>query len=68
MTRDPVCYAEVDEAEAANQGLESEENGRKYYFCSDKCKDRFDRDPGAFMEIYPDLETTDDERTDDYSV
>lgn len=61
MTHDPVCFAEVDKGQALDQQLVSEQNGRTFYFCSEACKQRFDKDPGAFMGVQSDLETTDDE-------
>lgn len=49
MTKDPVCMTDVDEAEALAMDMTMEENGRRFYFCSPECKERFERDPGAFM-------------------
>ncbi len=70
MTHDPVCYAEVDPIRAGEEGLSTEEAGRTYYFCSRECKQRFDRDTGAFMELYPEFQHPDQEakRGDNYSV
>lgn len=65
MARDPICYAEVDEADATNEGLLSQYNAQNYYFCSKECKQRFERDPGAFMSA-PEWESADDERPEDY--
>ncbi len=44
---DPICGMEVDPAEAAGT---SEYQGRTYYFCSIRCKQTFDRDPGAHVQ------------------
>ncbi len=49
MTKDPVCAADVDECEAVKQKLTSDHSGRVYYFCSEACKQQFDRDPGLYM-------------------
>ena len=54
--------AEIDKGGAEHEGLTSEYNGRTFYFCSQECKNRFERDPGAFM---VDWESTDDESTPD---
>jgi Cu+-exporting ATPase len=43
---DPVCGMTVDPGNAAG---ESEYQGTTYYFCSPKCKERFDKDPRLFV-------------------
>ena len=40
--RDPVCGMTVSPAKAAG---EAEYGGRKYYFCSDRCRQRFEKNP-----------------------
>ena len=40
--RDPVCNMEVDERNAAGR---SQYQGQDYYFCSQDCKEKFDRNP-----------------------
>jgi YHS domain-containing protein len=47
MSTDPVCGMNVDEASAPAR---SEYQGRTYYFCSESCKDEFDKDPQSFAE------------------
>jgi YHS domain-containing protein len=42
---DPVCQMQVDQNTAA---AVSEHGGRKYYFCSPGCKEKFDRNPGQY--------------------
>jgi YHS domain-containing protein len=42
---DPVCHMQVDQHTAVAQ---SEFQGRRYYFCSPGCKEKFDRDPGSY--------------------
>jgi Cu+-exporting ATPase len=45
--KDPVCNMEVSPDEAAGS---YEYEGETYYFCSEKCRDRFKDDPGAVLE------------------
>lgn len=46
MAIDPVCGMEVDEQSAAAQ---SEYQGTTYYFCSQGCKQSFDRNPEQYV-------------------
>lgn len=43
--RDPVCNMEVDEQNAAGR---SQYQGQDYYFCSQDCKQKFDRNPEQY--------------------
>lgn len=43
--RDPVCNMEVDEQSAAGR---SQYQGESYYFCSQDCKQKFDRNPEQY--------------------
>jgi Cu+-exporting ATPase len=43
---DPVCGMEVDQAKAA--GLVPHE-GTNYYFCSQSCVDKFQKNPGSYL-------------------
>ena len=45
MARDPVCGMNVRED---NKSLRSEYKGQSYYFCSDKCRQEFDRNPSKY--------------------
>jgi Cu+-exporting ATPase len=45
MEKDPVCGMQVDPAKAAGS---SERNGKTYYFCSPRCKQKFDADPKQY--------------------
>ncbi len=54
MAKDLVCGMQVDEQQAAAQGLSSEYQGRTYYFCSPACKRQFDQD----LERYAGRQTT----------
>lgn len=47
MARDPVCGMNVREDRDNN--LRSEYRGQNYYFCSDKCRQEFDRNPNNFV-------------------
>jgi len=46
MAIDSVCGMEVKEEEAAGSSLYK---GKKYYFCSKNCKEKFDENPEDFM-------------------
>lgn len=45
MTKDPVCKMEVHEKTAA---AISTYRGHTYHFCSEGCKEKFDRDPEKY--------------------
>jgi Cu+-exporting ATPase len=45
MERDPVCGMEMDPATAPAR---MERDGRTYYFCSQACKDQFEKNPAQF--------------------
>lgn len=47
MARDPVCGMNVRE-DNKDQNLRSQYRGQDYYFCSDKCRQEFDRNPANF--------------------
>ena len=47
--KDPVCGMEVDAKEAAAAKLKSDYKGKTYYFCSDDCKKKFDKEPGRWV-------------------
>ena len=42
---DPVCGMKVDDQKAASQ---STYEGNTYYFCSQGCKTKFDKDPQQY--------------------
>jgi len=46
MARDVVCDMEVDEKKAKYR---SNYGGRTYYFCCERCKDIFEKDPTKFV-------------------
>jgi YHS domain-containing protein len=45
MAIDPVCKMQVEEKTAAGK---SEYRGKAYFFCSDQCKQTFDRSPERY--------------------
>jgi YHS domain-containing protein len=45
LARDPVCGAEVEETQAAAATVYQEKD---YFFCSEECKKKFDRNPELF--------------------
>jgi multidrug efflux pump subunit AcrA (membrane-fusion protein)/YHS domain-containing protein len=49
MSVDPVCGMEVDETKARATGRSSTYRGKTYSFCSDGCKEHFDKDPERFV-------------------
>ena len=44
--KDPVCGMKVKKSGAA---AESEDKGKKYYFCAEACKEKFDKEPGKYI-------------------
>jgi P-type Cu+ transporter len=47
LHRDPVCGMDVTPENAAG---ELDYDGRKYYFCSARCRDKFQADPKAYLQ------------------
>ena len=45
QVRDPVCGAQMNEQDAA---AKTTFQGREYHFCSEECKDKFDRSPKQY--------------------
>jgi Cu+-exporting ATPase len=43
---DPVCNMTIDEKDAAGM---STHNGNRYYFCSEACKEKFDKNPDQYI-------------------
>ena len=48
MTTDPVCGMTIDEKESAFQ---TQFAGKKYFFCSETCRDEFEDRPDEYIEI-----------------
>jgi|HubBroStandDraft_1064217.scaffolds.fasta_scaffold945956_2 YHS domain-containing protein len=47
MTKDPVCGMQVDENKAA---ATSSYQGKKYSFCGQECKNKFDSEPQRYAQ------------------
>lgn len=45
-TRDPVCGMDVDASKATAASAHA---GRTYYFCSTKCRDKFEQAPQRYV-------------------
>jgi YHS domain-containing protein len=46
--KDPVCGMQVDVKTAVAAGLTSVYKGTTYYFCSEDCKKKFDKEPAKY--------------------
>lgn len=44
---DPVCGMRIEPSQAA---AETNYQGQLYYFCSEECKSKFDRDPQKYTD------------------
>ena len=51
MTKDPICENQVDERGAQSSGLTTQHDGRTFYFCSDECKQTFERFPDTYSRL-----------------
>jgi YHS domain-containing protein len=47
MARDPVCGMSVEEVSGTSQ---TQFEGKKYYFCSDECKNEFEAERDGYVE------------------
>ncbi|MCP8304645.1 MAG: YHS domain-containing protein [archaeon] len=54
MAKDPVCGMDVDEKKAKYKteylSDEGETYFKTYYFCSEHCKEEFEKDPKKYIE------------------
>lgn len=48
VTKDPVCGLNVGESKAKSAGLQSIFKDRTYYFCSEGCKQHFEKNPQRY--------------------
>jgi YHS domain-containing protein len=48
--KDPVCVMDIEPATAPGQ---TEHKGQTYYFCSSRCKERFDVNPKQYVGASP---------------
>ena len=46
VVKDPVCGMDVSPEKAAGK---SEYQGQTYYFCSEHCKKKFDKEPEKYL-------------------
>ncbi|OGP73553.1 MAG: hypothetical protein A2V86_04755 [Deltaproteobacteria bacterium RBG_16_49_23] len=49
LSKDPVCGVDVSVSKAEKAGRKSSYNGKTYYFTSDECKARFDKNPKHYV-------------------
>ena len=49
LGKDPVCGMDVDESKAEAAGRKIEYRGKAYYFCSDMCKQQFNKNPDTYI-------------------
>jgi Cu+-exporting ATPase len=45
MSKDPVCGMDVNESQAK---AKTDYKGQTYYFCSDSCKQKFEKNPQQY--------------------
>jgi membrane fusion protein, copper/silver efflux system len=48
--KDPICGMDIKPAQAKATGRTSQYQDKTYYFCSDKCKQDFDKNPQSFIQ------------------
>ncbi len=51
MSKDPVCEMDVDESLAIKYRLFVQHEEKTFYFCSDDCKDQFQRYPAVYSGV-----------------
>jgi len=61
VNKDPVCGLNVDESKAEAAGFASTFESKTYYFCSEECKQHFDKHPERFAENQADVKRDDRE-------
>jgi len=49
LSKDPVCGIDVSINKAEKTGRKSVYEGKTYYFSSDECKQKFDKNPGVYI-------------------
>jgi multidrug efflux pump subunit AcrA (membrane-fusion protein)/YHS domain-containing protein len=49
LSKDPVCGVDVSINKAEKAGRKSVYKGKTYYFSSNECKEKFEKNPGAFV-------------------
>jgi len=51
--KDPACGMSIDSAKAASEGRTVTRDGVTYYFCSDRCKSKFSKEPDHYLALNP---------------
>jgi len=49
LVRDPVCGQEISPRKAEKAGLKAGHGGKIYYFHSEECKQKFQKEPGRWI-------------------
>jgi RND family efflux transporter MFP subunit len=49
LSKDPVCGVDVSINKAQKTGRKSTYQGKTYYFSSDECKEKFDKNPHSYL-------------------
>ena len=53
QVKDPACGMMIDRAKAVSAGNTLNRDGATYYFCSDRCKQNFAREPEHYLALNP---------------
>ena len=53
QVKDPACGMMIDRAKAVSAGNTIDRNGASYYFCSERCKQNFSREPEHYLALNP---------------
>lgn len=53
QVKDPACGMTIDRAKAATAGNTLSREGATYYFCSERCKQNFAREPERYLALNP---------------
>jgi YHS domain-containing protein len=51
--KDPACGMTIDSAKAKKEGNAITRDGMTYYFCSDRCKRNFSKEPEHYLALNP---------------
>ena len=54
LSKDPVCGLEISPKKAEKAGRKIAYGGKTYYFCSDECKERFEKESNRFIKTNAD--------------
>jgi Cu(I)/Ag(I) efflux system membrane fusion protein len=53
QVKDPACGMLIDRAKAVSGGNTLDRDGATYYFCSERCKQNFTREPEHYLALNP---------------